>query len=53
MTSGDERKLTGAPAVTAKPVDGTTTHATDGAPLARRHDRQWQSVLARDSAVTR
>jgi hypothetical protein len=35
------------------PVRGTENHATQGAPLARRHIVQWHSVLLNGSAVTR
>jgi len=39
-TAGDERNAMGVPAENAKSVVRTTHQATDGAPLARRHELQ-------------
>jgi hypothetical protein len=53
VTPGEEPKLAGRPRRKPKSQERNTAHATDGAPLARRQDRQWQSVSAVGSPVAR
>src|SRR6476659_11046808 len=47
VTPGDDAKVVGVPDVKRNPSDPNTTHATDGAPAASRHDTQWHKVCAR------